>query len=182
MATTNKTSKTAPRNPAREETVEDTPVAAPKKKRGIVKLLLGLVLLLGGAGGGAWYYLHLGNAAEGGKGASVKKVPSRPPVFVPLDSFTVNLQPDEASTQFLQVGLSLKVTDSNVVEAIKLHTPEIRNRVLLLLSSKKASDINTLEGKNKLSAELANTIMQPLAEHVPAKAIDAVLFTSFVIQ
>jgi flagellar FliL protein len=60
--------------------------------------------------------------------------------------------------------------------------PEIRNRVLLLLSSKKASEISTLAGKNELSAELKHAVAQSLAGDPTARALDSVLFTSFVIQ
>jgi flagellar FliL protein len=74
------------------------------------------------------------------------------------------------------------VSDSAVADAIKLHMPEVRNRVLLLLSGKRASEISTPEGKNTLSGELMREIVQPLAGSVPAPALDSVLFTSFVIQ
>jgi flagellar FliL protein len=167
------------------ETQEDAP--PPKKKRSMVKLLLILVPLLGATGGGAWYFLQGHEAAPPGKagaakGAAVKAVSSKPPVFAPLEPFTVNLQHEDAAAQFLQVGLSLKLTDGNAVDAIKLRMPEIRNRILLLLSSKKASEISTLEGKQALSTALMEEIAQPLAGSVPAQAIESVLFTSFVIQ
>lgn len=166
------------------ETEEDAP--PPKKKRSVLKLLLVLVpvLLLGG---GAWYFLQDHELAapvkpSAAKAVPVKTSPAKAPVFTPLEPFTVNLQHEDASTQYLQVGLSLKVSDASVVDAIKLHMPEIRNRILLLLSSKKASDISTLEGKQTLSTALASEIAQPLAGGVPANAIESVLFTSFVIQ
>ena len=160
---------------------------APKKKRSLLKIALLAILPLGGAGGGAWYFLQgaPANAAHTPatiKAVAVKREPAKPPVFVPLESFTVNLEHDDASSQYLQVGLSLKLTDETLVDAIKLHMPEIRNRVLLLLSSKKASEISTLAGKNELSAELKHAVAQSLAGDPTARALDSVLFTSFVIQ
>lgn len=194
MATTaTKHSKTAPKTPTRQD--PDTEEAAPptKKKRSLLKILLLLTPLLGGAGGGAWYFLRDQDqdqdqepkvAAKPGpaKAATAKPVSSKPPVFVSLEPFTVNLQHEDASPQYLQVGLALKVTDVATVDAIKLHMPEIRNRVLLLLSSKKASDISSLGGKQSLSTELTREIVQPLAGRAPAQGLDSVLFTSFVIQ
>lgn len=176
--------KAPARNAPEAET--ETPAAPPKKRR-LLKILLPLLLLLGAAGG-AWYFLQDRQAPAAGKpGAAkaakaAKAVPAKPPVFATLEPFTVNLQHDEASPQYLQVGLTLKVADLAVVEAVKLHTPEIRNRVLLLLTGKSARDISTVAGKQALSAELAREIGQPLAGSVPAAAINAVLFTSFVIQ
>ncbi len=103
-------------------------------------------------------------------------------MYVTLEPFTVNLQQENASSQYLQVGLALKMTDAASVDAIKLHMPEIRNRVLLLLSVKRASEISTADGKKTLSTELTREIVQPLAGNAAAKGLDSVLFTSFVIQ
>ncbi len=192
MATSaNKQSKTAPITAARPEPESGIEEAAPppKKIRSLVKIVLALTLLLGGAGGGAWYFLQdqqpvaaKAGSAKVAKAANAKPDPSKPPLFVALEPFTVNLQHEDASSQYLQVGLALKVSDAGAVDAVKLHMPEIRNRILLLLSSKKASELATAEGKKTLSTELAREVLQPLAGSVPGKALDSVLFTSFVIQ
>jgi flagellar FliL protein len=185
--TTTKQPKADPKAPPKQEADASEAAAPPKKKRGMLKLLLVLLPLLGAAGGGAWYFLQEHEPAAGAKPGAAKAAPAKaastkPPVFVTLDPFTVNLQHDDASPQYLQVGLALKVSDGAAVDAIKLRMPEIRNRVLLLLSSKKAGDIMTLEGKQTLSTELTREITQPLAGSVSAAALDSVLFTSFVIQ
>ena len=192
MATTaTRQSKTAPKTPARKEPDTEAEEVAPpaKKKHGLLKILLLLTPPLAGAGGGAWYFLQDQPPAAAAKpvpaaakAATAKPVSSKPPVFVTLEPFTVNLQREDASPQYLQVGLALKVTDAAIVDAIKLRMPEIRNRVLLLLSGKRASEISTTEGKKTLSAELTREIVQPLAGSVPAQGLDSVLFTSFVIQ
>jgi flagellar FliL protein len=190
MATTaTKQSKTAPKAAPMQQldTAVEEAAAPAKKKLSLVKILLMLTLLLGGAGGAAWYFLRDHQPEEAtkpgaAKTSAAKPIPAKPPVFVPLEPFTVNLQREDASPQYLQVGLSLKVTDAAVGDAIKLHMPEIRNRVLLLLSGKKASEISTPEGKQTLSTELTREIVQPLASTAAATGLDSVLFTSFVIQ
>jgi flagellar FliL protein len=193
MATTaTKQTKTVAKTPAKQEPQTDAEVAAApvKSKRSLVKIALLLMPLLGAGAGGAWYFLQdqppeeatKPGAAKGAKAANAKQVPSKPPVFVTLEPFTVNLQQGDSSSQYLQVGLSLKITDDAFIEAIKLYMPEIRNRVLLLLSSKSAGDLATAEGKKTLSTELAREILLPLAGKVPAPGLDSVLFTSFVIQ
>jgi flagellar FliL protein len=187
--TTTKQPKADPKAPAKQkpDAKAEEAAASPKKKRSLLKIVLLLTLLLGGAGGGAWYFLQDHEPAASGKpvaakAATAKAVPVKAPVFANLEPFTVNLQHEDASPQYLQVGLVLKVADAAVADAVKLHTPEIRNRVLLLLSGKKASEISTSEGKQSLSKELMREISQPLAGSVPATGIDSVLFTSFVIQ
>lgn len=144
-----------------DEADEGASAAKPSGRGGKSKLLLalGVVLLAGGGGGAYWYLQH-----SSGTGKHEAKVePAKPPVFVPLEAFTVNLQLEE-SPQFLQVGLSFKVRDNAVVDALKLHMPEVRDRTLLLLSSQKASTLLTLDGKRKLASDIVatvNSILEP---------------------
>ncbi len=192
MATSaSRQAKTAPKTPLPQPPETELEEAAPaaKKRRSLPKIVLLLALPLAAAAGGTWYFLHDQQPAPAAspkpgaaKLAAAKPASTKPPVFVTLEPFTVNLQQTDGTSQYLQVGLSLKVSDDALVDAIKLHMPEIRNRVLLLLSSKNASEISTLEGKKTLSTELTKEIVQPLAGRVPAQGLDSVLFTSFVIQ
>lgn len=103
------------------------------------------------------------------------------PVFVYLETFTVNLQ-SEHGDQHLQTNLTLKMEDSSAADLIKLHMPEVRNRILLLLSGKAASQISGIEGKKKLASELLAEIKQSPGENSLGHAVQSVLFTSFVIQ
>lgn len=161
------------RDKAKEVAKEDEP----PKKKGKLLLVLGILLVLGGTGGGtAWYLI------QSDKSAAQQAQKPKPPVFVTLETFTVNLQSDGDSDHYLQVGIDLKVTDSTVVDLIKLHMPEIRNGVLLLLSSKSNGQIASLEGKQKLSEEIQAHINKPLNAKATGKGVTGVYFTSFVIQ
>jgi flagellar FliL protein len=183
----------------------ETPAPARGGKRKLVVVVL-LLMALGGGGFGAWKYL----GAKGGEHTTEKPVAELPPVFVPIEQFTVNLNPD-GGEQFLQTAFTLKVTDLDVVEAVKLRLPDLRNQILLLLSSKKAAELATVEGKQKLAGEIlvaANEVILPSfpvakkpaetkakdGEHAkskegepakaatPAHAVTGVLFTHFIIQ
>ena len=132
-------------------------------KRGGSKMMLivAVVAAIAAGVGGTYFYLQ----KSGGAKHEAKVEPPKPPIFIPLDTFTVNLQL-EATPQFLQVGLSLKVRDNAVVDALKLHMPEVRDRTLLLLSSQKASALLLLEGKKKLANDIVatiNNILEPAA-------------------
>lgn len=156
----------------RESAVVD-PKQKSKKSSKLILVIVSAVLLLGaGAGGAAWYFRQVQDGATPMK---------KPPVFVSLDTFTVNLQP-EHSEQHLQTNLTLKVENVEAVGLIKLHMPEVRNRILLLLSSKAASQIIATDGKKDLAAELLAEINQPFSEQHSKKIVESVLFTSFVIQ
>ena len=56
---------------------------------------------------------------------------------------------------------------------------KVRSRVLLLLSGKKASEINTVAGKQQLAAEIKAVVQQPFEEDGDEQDIADVLFTSF---
>lgn len=153
--------------------------AKPKKSKTLI-IVLALVILLAGGGAGAWYFMTQ-KAVASANGAEKHAEEAKPPVFLPMEAFTVNLQ-TENGDQFLQTTLTLQVADQAQVELIKLYMPHVRSRLLLLLSSKKASDILSVEGKNKLSDEILSIFKQPFTPQGPTIKVSNVLFTSFVVQ
>jgi len=58
----------------------------------------------------------------------------------------------------------------------------IRNRILMLLSSKKAADISSIAGKQQLSQQVSDEIRQSIDSEDLQEDVREVLFTSFVIQ
>jgi flagellar FliL protein len=147
--------------------------APPKKKRS-KWLLIGLafVVVLAGGGAGAWYWLRAsppGDPADAAK-AAPKPDNQKPPIFVAVEAFTVNLQA-EGGEHLLQTAFSLKVADARVEQALKLHMPEIRSRLLLLLSSKRASELISVSGKEQLAGQIGaevNRVLHPAAANPAA--------------
>lgn len=154
--------------------------AAPKKSNKTLFIIAGAAVVLAAAGGGAWMFMNKGGQ-EHGDAKHAKAEPAKPPAFMSLETFTVNLQAEEAQQQFLQVNITLQTSEHDQ-DAIKLHMPQVRNRLLLLLSSKKPSEILTVEGKKKLASEIIETMKQPFTPQGPAQEIQDVFFTSFVVQ
>ncbi|MCQ9373954.1 flagellar basal body-associated FliL family protein [Methyloversatilis sp. XJ19-13] len=114
-----------------------------------------------------------------------------PPVFVELDPFTVNLAPETQVDQYLQVKASVKVEEQPAADNLKVYMPEIRHHVLMLLSGKKASELGTTEGREALAGEIRNSINAIVGEvptnkkgepEEPVGPVEAVLFTSFIVQ
>ena len=141
--------------------------APPKARKRNWVVLLGVLFGLCGAGGGAFWY-----ASQDGTAAHAKPVAAKPPLFLPLETFTVNLKLEE-NPQYLRVGITLKVADSAAVDALKLHMPEVRDRVLLLLSARNASELLTLAGKEKLANDIVaaiNPLLTPAAPQAPQPA------------
>ncbi|MCB1985604.1 MAG: flagellar basal body-associated protein FliL [Burkholderiales bacterium] len=146
-------------------------------KKGIIIMALIAIIAIGAGAGGTWFFMQ-GQPEDEYEPARPKKIPT---AFKELDIFTVNLQPEERG-QYLQLGLTVKIRDTDVSNEIDHKMPEIRNRVLLLLTSKTANDITTLVGKQLLSSEIADEIRESMDSEVLREEILEVLFTSFVIQ
>src|SRR5258706_16040934 len=95
-----------------------------KKKSPIVLILVVIIVLLIGAGVGGFFYFK--NAA-----AHPGPVKLPPPVFFPLEGFTVNLAGDDGDTHYLHLGLTLRVPNVETSEKLTTYLPEIRSRILL---------------------------------------------------
>lgn len=154
--------------------------AAPKKG-GKKKLIIGLVsavVLLGG--GSALAYVLLGK--KGSQHADAKKAEVRKmPVFVDLDTFTVNLKHNDGE-RFMQIKLVAEVKDPAGGEMVKTLMPAVRNEILLLLGSKDAGQIATREGKEALAKEIVVAANKPLDGTPHAGTVEGVNFTHLIIQ
>ncbi|MFA7238744.1 MAG: flagellar basal body-associated protein FliL [Sulfuricellaceae bacterium] len=167
---------------AKGKTVEkpvEAPPAKPKKTKLII-LAIVAVLLLGGGGLSTLYLMSDGK--KKGDSRHSKEEKEKLPVFVTLEKFTVNLPSADGVDHFLMIGVDVMVEDVKTAEVIKAHMPEIRNGLLLLLSSRTVEGLSTLEGKKKLSADIVKQVNEPLHLKEGEKAALDALFSEFVIQ
>jgi len=182
---------------SKKDNASEGDVAPVKKSTGKKKLLFVIILLviLAAGGGAGWYFLKAkkatppvvqiteGGAAEvGEKKEEGKKEKEKPPVFESLEMFTVNLTGDVSADRYLQTSITLKLSNAKLQEVVKAHLPELRSNILLLLSSKRAEDINSVEGKQKLAEEIRLSVNTLLGFSEPGTGILGIFFTSFVIQ
>ncbi|CAG1005142.1 hypothetical protein MTYP_03233 [Methylophilaceae bacterium] len=168
---------------AEEATSEDMapPAKGPKKK---LMLIIAASLVLLGGGGAAWYFTQPQPAEK--KAGEVKEsahAGAAVPTFMTLETFTVNLVPDPGE-QYLQTDISLQLSDAKQEAVIKQFMPLVKAQILMSLSSKRSSEIVTIEGKNQLSKEITEMInkLLPASGSGAAPAISGVFFTSFIIQ
>lgn len=190
----------------------DDAVEAPAPAKGKKKLIIiiaAAVLVLGLGGGGAAFFMSKKKAAaaaaaaeseDGGETANAavdekrKERPKHPPMFVPLDPFTVNLA-DKESDRFAQIGITLEVKDNKAADEIKAYMPAIRNGILMVLAHKTSQQLLTREGKAALAKEVLRESMLPLGVEVSATAdeetkdghesdnpVSAIHFSTFIVQ
>lgn len=180
---------------AKEEKAGDVAETPPKKSKKLLIIIVAAVLVVVLIGGAAAFLLLKkgGDAAEGDevaaetdKAAKKKTEKAAPPVYIPMDAFTVNLVP-ETGEQYLQVTISVEAEDAAVAEKLKQYMPKLRHEIMNILSSKKPSEIATREGKKQLADEIKTTIngivdVEPAKGKTSEGAVRAVLFTTFIIQ
>jgi len=166
---------------AAEVAKKAAPAAAPKKKSGKLLWIMIAVVVCGG-GAGAWLVFKPKAEAAGTNGAPPKAVHAAAIYYKFDPPFVVNFG-SEGSARYLQVTLEAMSRDAAVVEIMKANDPAIRNDLVLLLSGQQYATLMTPEGKEQLRAKTLQAIQHTVgAEGGDAKLVEAVYFTSFVIQ
>ena len=151
---------------------------APARNPGRMKLIILLAVVAAAlSGAGVWLI-----SSDGKAWLAAKLEPKPPaPIYVALESMTVNLQPDSGD-RYLQIGIVLKTYDKDAEGLVKMYMPELRSRVLLLLSAKTPTELYQADGKQKLVKEILALTRQPYSSTVSDLKVKDVLFTNFVIQ
>jgi flagellar basal body-associated protein FliL len=97
-----------------------------------------------------------------------------------LESFVVNLV-DNDGRSFFRVGIDLGIEGQDPKAKIEQPTtpvPVIRDAVISLLSTLKADDLLTVDGKKKLKQDLVHV----LNERAPELKVREVYFNEFMVQ
>jgi flagellar FliL protein len=172
---------------AKQDAPEDLDLGEERsgKTKLIVILVIAALLLIGG--GASAYFLLSGDEDEGEnrEAESVQTSSESEPEQGPAQYhemtpvFVVNL-PGRPS--LLQVGVNVRVTSDQMIEFLKHNDPMIRHHLLNLLQGKEAGNLLTREAKTALQGEMLNEINRLVKELSGPGKVDALFFTSFVMQ
>ena len=110
---------------------------------------------------------------SGGKQAQAGK----PGVMFDLDPFIVNLA-DQPEIRYLKIVVKLEVENETVAADLSGRVAQVRDAVLVLLSSKDVNSVRTPQGKFQLRDEITQRVNGLL----PKPGIRAAYFTDFVVQ
>ena len=149
----------------------------PGKSKKKLFILLGALVLAGLAGGGSYYYFFMMDKSA----SAPAEVKAEAPIFLPLEPFTVNLQPG-GRNRFLHVAVTLKMADAASQAQMTQYLPEVRSRVLSTLSNREAESLATPEDKTRLSGEIMQALSQPFGANTPQQKIASVMFITFMLQ
>ncbi len=103
-------------------------------------------------------------------------------IYLPLDpAFVVNFE-GKGPARFLQINVEVMTRNPDMEEHIKKHMPAIRNNLVFLFGSQTYDNVATLEGKEKLRSAALEEVKKIMDTEVGDSAIEALYFTSFVMQ
>lgn len=155
-------------------------------KRSIRKwTMIGAVVMVAAAGGyAAWDLLlakRLRNKSspqtEETKPSKLEVNDKRFGIIHEMQPFIVNLLGREGK-RYLKTTIEIEVESAEIQRELTRRTPQLRDAILLLLTSKSFEDVCKAEGKLRLKTELITRINQIL----PGAGVRTLYFTEFVVQ
>lgn len=174
--------KDAPKSPANAEAAP----AGKGKLKLIILVVVALLLVIGLSIGGTWFLLNKGDKkheAEAEEGAAAGAPPGKQQAIYEAltPAFVVNFN-QKGRQRYMQVSVALMARDQLALDALKVHMPLLRNRLVMLFSSQDFEALITPVGKEMLRQQ-ATASVQELAQKETGKlAVEQVLFTNFVLQ
>ena len=96
---------------------------------------------------------------------------------VPLDDFLINLA-DTDSSHYLKTTIGLGLIQGKTADEFKLKIPEARDAIVMVLSAKTLSQVNTTAGKEEVKKELLDSINKEIGDN----SVGAVYFEGFATQ
>ena len=106
-----------------------------------------------------------------------------PAMYQPLEPpLVVNFQDEDGSSRYLQMTVQAMARDQQVIDAIKVHAPAIRNNFLMIIGNRDYEGLGSVEGKERLRAEMLEEARAILKSNTGEPGIEEIYFTSFVMQ
>lgn len=159
---------------------------APEPKGGLMKKLMfagiGLALLL--TGGFAGMTFLGGDAPPEGEDVAEEAAPADDPaLYTSLHPpLVVNFKDSVGDSHFMQITMEVMARDQNIINAVREHTPVIRNSLILLYSGAVYEEVTTRSGKEQMLADGLAEIQKVMTGQIGEPGVEAVYFTALVIQ
>lgn len=167
-----------------KDTQQEQPVKKKSKLGLIIVVFLLLIIIAGGAVAGYFFFLKPKATGEAAPQTTQTAQPTPTETvtqigeLLPMDSFVVNLA-DPGGSRYLRVTLQLEYMPAKgLKEEIEKRTPQIRDAIITILSSKRYEEINSAQGKMIMKQQIMRRINSLLA----VGQIANVYVTEFVIQ
>ena len=163
--------------------------APAKKGKGLLIAIIAVALIGAGAGaylifGGKKSATAEGHGAPEAEASSDAGAPGSHGAQASKDGGIFNLEPfivnllDNSGTRYLKLTVNLELTEGASSDDLTAQSTQIRDALIILLSSKSYTDIGTVEGKYLMRDEIVARVNQFLKKG----KVKTAYFTEFVIQ
>ncbi|PHS26607.1 MAG: flagellar basal body protein FliL [Methylophaga sp.] len=99
------------------------------------------------------------------------------------EAFTINfLSQSKKKVRYLQIKVSLMARNSEIISSAELNLPMLEDALRTLFSNQSFEEITSVKGRKALQANALSTIKVILKEETGQDNVDAVYFTSFILQ
>jgi len=148
------------------------------KSKMMLFVIIGVVVLLVAVGVAA-YLLGSKSAQNTPVAAEVEETEKVEGVgpMVDVSDFIINIL-DKNETRYLKAAITLELENDETVIEVNERMPQIRDSVLLLVGNKTFAELNDLQGKLQLRAE----IIVRLNKLLKKGKVKGIYFTEFVVQ
>ncbi len=168
----------------KKDTNEKPSEGGGKKKKIIIIGAAVLVLLLAGLGAGGYFFFfkkkaETEEAVDPGLDVPVPQLSQKSEIgpMVDISEFIVNIISEE-NNHYVKASLTIELDGEPAATEVQKRMPQIRDSILLLLGNKTYDELQDLQGKRQLKAELASKINAILQ----SGTVRAIYFTDFVVQ
>ena len=165
-----------------EKTEEKAPEGGSKKKLFIIIGAVVLLLVIGGAA--AWFFFlkpqpPSPEELDPGSQVPVPDITQKTEIgpMVNIEEFVVNIISGD-TPHYVKASLTVELTSEDAQPEVEQRMPQVRDAVLLLIGNKTYEELQDLQGKRQLKAELTSKINSFLQ----TGKIKAIYFTNFVVQ
>lgn len=165
-----------------EKREEKLPEGGKKNKTLLIVGVVILILLIGGGVAG-WFFLKPepppAENLDPGLQVPVPDLKQSKSIgpMVNIDEFVVNIISSDVP-HYVKASLTVELNNSEVQPEVEQRMPQVRDAVLLLIGNKTYEELQDLQGKQQLKAELKSK----LNSFLHRGQIQAIYFTNFVVQ
>lgn len=124
-----------------------------------------------------------GNPIEVTEGEeSEEEKPKLPAIYFPLKPPLIVNYMARGRQRFLQAEITVMSREDDVIEAVEIHMPMIRNSLILLFSGQVYEELQTDEGRELLRQAALEELQAIMEKEIGKPGIEKVLFTNLVMQ
>lgn len=99
------------------------------------------------------------------------------------EAFTINfLSQSNKKARYLQIKVSLMAHDPEIISSAELNTPMLEDALRTLFSDQSFEDVTSTKGRKALQTNTLKIVKAILKEETGQDNLDAVYFTSFILQ